>query len=46
MIKRVLKIVGLDNNNGKTKLHDTPASEHKILDNNPDGKDRLQEWNY
>jgi Reverse transcriptase (RNA-dependent DNA polymerase) len=46
MIERVLKIVGLDENNGKTKLHDTPASEHKILNNDPDGKGRLQEWNY
>jgi Reverse transcriptase (RNA-dependent DNA polymerase) len=46
MIERVLKIVGLDENNGKTKLHDTPASEHKILDNDPDGKGRIQGWNY
>jgi hypothetical protein len=46
MIERVLKIVGLDENNGKTKLYDTPASEHKILDNDPDGKGQLQEWNY
>jgi hypothetical protein len=46
MIERVLKIVGLDPNCDHTKLHDTPASEHKLLDNDPDGKPRKQPWNY
>lgn len=46
MIERVLEIVGLSGDNERTKLHDTPASEHKILDNDPDGKDRNQKWNY
>jgi hypothetical protein len=46
MIERVLKIVGLDPDCDRTKLHNTPASEHKLLDNNPDGKPRRQPWNY
>jgi hypothetical protein len=46
MIERVLKIVGLDPSCDRTKLHDTPASEHKLLDNDPDGKPRKQPWNY
>jgi hypothetical protein len=35
MIERVLKIVGLDPTFDRTKLHDTPASEHELLDNDP-----------
>ena len=46
MIERVLGIVGLDGDNERTKLHDTPASEHKILDNDPLGEPRIQKWNY
>jgi hypothetical protein len=36
MIERILKIVGLDPTSTRTKLHDTPASDLKILDNDPD----------
>ena len=46
MIERVLGIVGLDPDNNQTKLHDTPASEHKILDNDPNAAPRNQSWNY
>jgi hypothetical protein len=46
IIERVLKIVGLDPYCDHTKLHDTPASENKLLDNDPDGKPSKQPWNY
>jgi hypothetical protein len=46
MIERVLKIVGLDPTCNRTKLHDTPASEHELLDDDPDGIERVQTWNY
>jgi hypothetical protein len=46
MIEWVLKIVGLDPDSERTKLHDIPASEHKLLDNDPDGLERIQKWNY
>jgi hypothetical protein len=42
----IVKRVGLDPNCDHIKLHDTPASEHKLLDNDPDGKPRRQPWNY
>jgi hypothetical protein len=35
MMERVLRIVGLDPNSTRTKLHDTTASDLKILDNDP-----------
>ena len=40
MIERVLDIVGL--NGEQIKMHDTPASESKILDRDPDGAPRKQ----
>jgi hypothetical protein len=46
MIERVLRIVGLDPESSRVKLHDTPASDQKILDKDPDGLPRVQEWNY
>ena len=46
MIERVLEIVGLDKDSERVKLHDTPASEHKLLDNDPNGQMRTQKWNY
>jgi hypothetical protein len=46
IIERVLKIVGLDPTSTQTKLHDTPASDLKILDNDPDALPREQLWNY
>jgi hypothetical protein len=46
MIDRVLRIVGLDPNSTRTKLHDTPAASDQLLDNDPNGKPREQSWNY
>ena len=46
MIQRALKVVGLDINNQHFKMHDSPASSKKLLDNNPNGKPRLQPWHY
>ena len=44
MIERALEIVGL--NKEGVKMHDTPASESKILDRDPDAEERKQQWNY
>jgi hypothetical protein len=46
MIECVLKIGGLDPDSTRIKLHDTPASDLKILDNDPDALPRNQPWNY
>ena len=46
MMERLLYIVGIDPTCKNVKLHDTPASSDCILDNDPDGKPRLQSWNY
>jgi hypothetical protein len=46
MIERVLKIIGLNPNSTRTKLHNTPASDLKILDNDPHALPREQLWNY
>ena len=46
MIERVLEIVGLDSETERIKKHDTPASNTKVLDKDPDGKPRQQKWNY
>jgi hypothetical protein len=42
MIEQVLHIVGLDPDSTRTKLHDTPASDLKILDNDPNALPREQ----
>jgi hypothetical protein len=46
MIEQVLQVVGLNPTKARTKLHDSPASEHNLLENDPDAPDRLQKWNY
>ena len=46
MIEQVLEIVGLNIESDHIKRHDTPASNTMILDKDPDGKLRKQEWNY
>jgi hypothetical protein len=46
MIDRVLRIVGLDPDSTRTKLHDTPAASDRLLDNDPNGKPGEQSWNY
>jgi len=46
MIQRVLESVGLDSNDDRTKMHDTPASSDSILQRDTHGKPRLQKWNY
>jgi hypothetical protein len=42
MIERVLEIVGLDPTSTRTKLHDTPTSDLKILDNDPVGRQGIK----
>ena len=46
MMERVFNIVGIYPASKNVKLHDTPAFSDCILDNDPDGKPRLQKWNY
>lgn len=46
LVNRILESVGLDPNNTETKLHDTPADSRKLLDNDPNGKPRVQKWSY
>jgi hypothetical protein len=46
MIERVLKIVNLDPDSTRIKLYYTPASDSKILDNDPDALPRIQPWSY
>ena len=46
MIHRALKLVGLDVNDQHVKMHDSPALSGKLLDNDPNGKLRLQPWHY
>jgi hypothetical protein len=46
MIERVLQVVGLNPKSEGTKLHDTPACDHKLLDNDPNAAGRKHKWNY
>ena len=46
MIERALRVVGLDPEDTRTKMHDTPANSSKLLDQDPNAKARLQRWNY
>ena len=46
MIEKVLRLVGLDPDTNRVKMHDTPASDSKLLDQDPSGKPRQQPWNY
>jgi hypothetical protein len=45
MVNRIFEMVGIDPES-KTKMHDTPAVDSRLLDNDPDGEPRLQKWNY
>ncbi len=45
MINRILEMVGI-HPDSNTKMHDTPAIDSRLLDNNPDGAPRVQKWNY
>ena len=38
--------MGLDPKSPHVKLHESPASNHQILDNDPDGEECLQAWNH
>lgn len=46
MIQRILSMVGLNTKDDKTKLRDTPALHSKLLDNDPKGAPRKQDWHY
>ena len=46
MIQRAVKVIGLDVNDRHVKMHNYPASSEKLLDNDPNGKPRLQPWHY
>ena len=46
MIDRVLKLLGLDDNTGRVKTHDSPAYSGKLLDNYPGSLPREQTWHY
>jgi hypothetical protein len=46
MIERALSSVGLTPISTNVKTHDTPASDHQLLDNDPNGEPRTQQWNY
>ena len=46
MVNRILELVGLDTNDGRTKMHDTPASSVNLLDQDPQGTPHDYEWNY
>ena len=45
MVNRILEMVGIDPES-KTKMHDTPAIDSRLLDNDPAGEPRTQKWNY
>ena len=46
MIERVLEMVGLDDVSNRKKMHDTPAISTTLLDNDPNDKPRIRDWNY
>ena len=46
MIERVLETVLLDDVSDCTNMHDTPAVNTELIDNDPDGAPHLQLWNY
>ena len=46
IIEQAIQAAGLDPDSKIVKLHDTPASEKQILDNDPNGEECLQTWNY
>ena len=46
MVSCILSIVGLDPVSTRVKMHDTPACDSKLLDDDLDGLPRLRNWNY
>ena len=46
MVSCILSIVGLDPVATRVKMHDTPACDSKLLDDDLDGLPRLSNWNY
>ena len=45
MVNRILEMVGITSHSN-TKMHDTPALDSKLLDNDPEGAARVQSWDY
>ena len=46
MVRRILNLVGLDPTSSNTKLHDTPACDRDLLDQDPLGQPHTYSWNY
>ena len=46
MIERVLQMVGINDVLNCTKMHGMPAISTTLLDNNPNDKPRIRNWNY
>ena len=46
MVNRILDLVGLNPKSSQTKLHDTPACDRELLDNDPLGLPHTYPWNY
>ena len=46
MVSRIFSMVGLDPVATQVKMHDTPACDRKLLDDDLDGLPRLSNWNY
>jgi hypothetical protein len=46
MVQRILDMVGLGSTDERVKMHDTPACDRHLLDQDPDGLSRVSGWNY
>jgi hypothetical protein len=46
MVDRILHMVGLDPKDTRTKMHDTPANDSKLLNKGLNDNVRTQPWNY
>ena len=46
MIEQAIQTVSLDPDSTNVNLHDTIASDKQILDNDADGAECVQTWNY
>ena len=46
MVEIFIALVGIYSTSENVKIHDTHACSNNILENDPDGKPRVEKWNY
>ena len=46
MVEIIIALVEINSTSKTVKIHDTHACSNNIVENDPDGKPRVEKWNY